>query len=85
VEAIRAIGKSLDKEFVYRCLGHQDIGDPGDKLFMHFGITKPEPRQGGRCHRGASCQQTGESGFEELGISWESVFHHLKSRSPDKG
>jgi hypothetical protein len=85
VEAIGAIGKSPDKEVVYRCLGHRDIGDPGDKVFMHFGIAKSKPRQGGRCHRGASCQQTGESGFEESGIPWASVFQHLKPRSPDEG
>jgi hypothetical protein len=42
VEAIRAIGKSPDKEVVHRCLGHRDIGDPGDKVFTHFGIANRE-------------------------------------------
>jgi hypothetical protein len=46
VEAIGAIGKSPDKEVVYRCLGHRDIGDPGDKVFMHFGIAKLETPTG---------------------------------------
>jgi hypothetical protein len=23
-------------------LGHRDIGDPGDKVFMHFGFAKSE-------------------------------------------
>jgi hypothetical protein len=25
-----------------QCLGHRDIGDPGDKVFMHFGIENRE-------------------------------------------
>jgi hypothetical protein len=35
-----AIGER--QEVVDRCLGHRDIGDPGDKVFMHFGIANRE-------------------------------------------
>jgi hypothetical protein len=31
-----------DKEVVDRCLDHRDIGDPGDEVFMYFGITNRE-------------------------------------------
>jgi hypothetical protein len=34
-------GKSR-QEVVYRYFGHRDIGNPGDKVFMHFGIMKSE-------------------------------------------
>jgi hypothetical protein len=42
VEEIDAIRKSPDKEVVHRCLGHRDIGDPGDKVFTHFEIANRE-------------------------------------------
>jgi hypothetical protein len=65
VEAIGAIGKSPDKEVVYRCLGHRDIGDPGDKVFMHFGITKPETPTGRKVppwgQLSANCQESQDS------------------------
>jgi hypothetical protein len=49
VATISVIGKSPDKEDVHRCWGHRDIGDPGDKLFVHFGIAKREtPISGGQ-------------------------------------
>jgi hypothetical protein len=36
---ISFIGMNPDKEAIHRCLVHRDIGDPGDKLFVHFGIA----------------------------------------------
>jgi hypothetical protein len=46
--AISFIGKNPNKEVVHRCLVHRDIGDPGDKLFVHFGIAKRNiPMSGG--------------------------------------
>jgi hypothetical protein len=36
-----------DKEAVHQCLVHRDIGDPGEKLFVHFGITKRDTSMGG--------------------------------------
>jgi hypothetical protein len=32
---------------VHRCLSHRDIGDPGDKLFVHFGIAKRDTPMSG--------------------------------------
>jgi hypothetical protein len=46
MEAIRSIEKIPNKEVVYQCLGHWDVGDPGDKVFMHFGIVKSETPKG---------------------------------------
>jgi hypothetical protein len=46
VATIEVIGKIPDKEVIYWRLGHRDIGDPGDKVFMHFGITKFETLTG---------------------------------------
>jgi hypothetical protein len=40
VAAIRAIGESPDRKSLIDSWGHRDIGDPGDKVFGHFGITK---------------------------------------------
>jgi hypothetical protein len=49
-------GKSR-QEVVDRHLGHQDIGDPGDKVFMQDGIAKSEtPMSGSQL----SAQQTRE-------------------------
>jgi hypothetical protein len=48
VAAISVIEKSPDKEAIHHCLVHQDIGDPGDKWFMHFGImNRDTPMSGG--------------------------------------
>jgi hypothetical protein len=79
VAAINVIGKSPDKEDVHRCLVHRDIGDPGDKLFVHFGIAKRDtPMSGSQMSSQqrrrtvplgrASCQRTRESGFKESGF-----------------
>jgi hypothetical protein len=35
--------QGLLKESSHRCLSHRDIGDPGDKLFVHFGIANRNP------------------------------------------
>jgi hypothetical protein len=40
VVAIGVIGESPDRKSGYRYFGHRDIGNPGDKVFMHFGIAK---------------------------------------------
>jgi hypothetical protein len=32
---------------IHRCLVHRDIGDPGDKLFVHFGIAKRDTPMSG--------------------------------------
>jgi hypothetical protein len=42
VEEIDVIGKSPDKESSIGVWGHRDIGDPGDKVFMHFGFVNRE-------------------------------------------
>jgi hypothetical protein len=34
-------GKSR-QEVVYRHLGHRDIANPSDRVFMHFGIAESE-------------------------------------------
>jgi hypothetical protein len=47
VAEIRAIGKSPDKGAVHRCLVHRDIGDPGDELFVNFGIVKRDTPMSG--------------------------------------
>jgi hypothetical protein len=48
VAEIQAIGESPDEEAVHRSLAHRDIGDPGDKLSVPFGIAKREiPMSGG--------------------------------------
>jgi hypothetical protein len=47
VAEIRAIGKSPDKGAVHRCLVHWDIRDPGDELFVHFGIAKRDTSMSG--------------------------------------
>ena len=39
-------GKSR-QEVVYRHVGHRDIGDPDDNLFMHFGIVTLETPMSG--------------------------------------
>jgi len=46
VATIGVIKKSPYKEFVYWCLVHRDIKNLGDKVFMHFGITKFETLTG---------------------------------------
>jgi hypothetical protein len=47
VETIDAIEKSLDNEAIPRRLVHQDIGNPVDVGFMHFGIaTRETPMSG---------------------------------------
>jgi hypothetical protein len=38
--------KSRQGGVIYRCLVHRDIGDPGDKVFMHFGFAKSETPTG---------------------------------------
>jgi hypothetical protein len=35
------------QEVIDRHLGHRDIGDPGDKVFVHFGIAKSETPMSG--------------------------------------
>jgi hypothetical protein len=35
------------QEVVDRCLGHRDIRDPGDKVFVHFGIVKRDTPMSG--------------------------------------
>jgi hypothetical protein len=62
VAAIGVIGKNPDKGVVYRYLGHRDIGDPGDKVFMHFGFVQPAVSTSERREIvGANCPYNGES------------------------
>jgi hypothetical protein len=42
----RSHREKSDKEVVYRWLSHRDIRDPGEKVFVHFGIMKPETPTG---------------------------------------
>jgi hypothetical protein len=45
--AIGAIVESLDRKLMIDVLGHRDIGNPGDNLFMYFGIAKLETPMSG--------------------------------------
>jgi hypothetical protein len=84
VAAIGAIGESPDRKSSIDILV---IGISGILVTRGLGILEsrsPKPRQGGKCHCGASCQHIGESGFEGSGIPWDNVFQHLKARNPDE-
>jgi hypothetical protein len=50
------------QEVVDRGLSHRDIGDPGDKVFTHFGIANRETPTRKKVHRVASCQHVGKKG-----------------------
>jgi hypothetical protein len=60
VAAIRAIGESPDRK---SSIGILVIGISGILVTRGLGISEsrsPKPRQGGKCHCGASCQHIGE-------------------------
>jgi hypothetical protein len=69
--------ESPDREADHRCLVHRVIGDPGDKLFAHFGITKrvtPISGEQFSAHQAeeraiveASCQCSGDSRIRGVG------------------
>jgi hypothetical protein len=84
VAAIGAIGKSPDRK---SSINIPVIGISGILVTRGLGISEsrsPKPRQGGKCHRGASCQHIEESGFEGSGILWANALRHLKARNPDE-
>jgi hypothetical protein len=73
VAAIGAVGESPDRK---SSIGILVIGISGILVTRGLGISEsrsPKPRQGGRSHRGASCQPIGKSGFEGSTIPWENV------------
>ena len=45
--AIDAVVESPDRKLMIGVLGHRDIGNPGDNLFMYFGIVKLETPMSG--------------------------------------
>jgi hypothetical protein len=80
-------GKSR-QEVIYRHFGHRDIGNPGDKRFGHFRITKSEtPTRRKVPLWGPAVSISEKSGFEGSGfegstIPWANVFQHLKIMKP---
>jgi hypothetical protein len=95
----RAIGERPDRRSSSKSR-FGDIGSPGTRC-LHFRIANPETPKGGKDPSwepavsisekwkvpslGASCQHSGESGFEESGIPWAYAFWHWKPRNPDEG
>jgi hypothetical protein len=67
VEEIGAIGESPDKEDIHRCLVHRDIGDPGDKVFMHFGFAKSETPTGRKVPPCGQLSADRKVGIREIG------------------
>jgi hypothetical protein len=68
VAAIGAIGESPDRK---SSIGILVIGISGILVTRGLGISEsrsPKPRQGGKCHCGASCQHIGDK--EESSVVW---------------